>query len=54
MGILQSIINALAALFGARQDVRTHDRQQAYGRRWSRHRPRRINGYKRKRPRRAR
>ena len=54
MGILQAIIEAIAALFGVRQDINGHHKQQAYGRRWTKHRPRRINGYKRKRPRRAR
>ena len=54
MGILQTIIEAIATLFGARQDISDHHKQQAYGRRWTKHRPRRISGYRRKRPRRAR
>lgn len=38
----------------SRQSVRTHTRNQAYGRGWSRHRPRRIERYARKRQRRGR
>ena len=54
MGILQIIIDALAALLGPREGVRGHDRHVAHGPRWSRREPRRIDPYKRKRPRRAR
>ena len=54
MGILQPIIDTFAALFGFRQGVSEHIRRQAFGPRWSRHRPRRIHGYRRRRPRQSR
>ena len=54
MGILQAIIEAIATLFGARQDISGHHKQQAIGPRWTKHRPRRIDRYRRRRPRRAR
>ncbi len=45
----------IGALFGCppRQPVRPHTRNQAFGPRWSQHRPRRINKYTRARRRRG-
>jgi hypothetical protein len=54
MELLQALIDALAGLFGWRQDIPGHRKQQAYGPRWSQHRPRHIHTYRRKRPRRTR
>ena len=54
MEILQCLLSALTGWSRPRQSVRTHTRNQAYGRRWSRHRPRRIREYRRKRHRRGR
>jgi hypothetical protein len=51
MNVLTALIEMLAALFGFRQPVRGHNKRQAYGPRWSKHRPRKINGYKRRRAR---
>jgi hypothetical protein len=48
------LMDALAGLFGRHQGVRGHHKNQAYGPRWSEHRPRRINQYHRRRPRSAR
>ena len=49
MNVLTALFEALAALFGSRKTVRPHTKRQAYGPGWSKHRPRKINGYKRKR-----
>jgi hypothetical protein len=46
MDFLRSLF---AGLLG-RQPVRNHTKQQACGRRWSRHRPRRIQRYTRRDP----
>ena len=48
-------IELIAALFGRRprQAVQPHTRNQAFGPRWSRHRPRRIDKYTRTRRRRS-
>ena len=54
MGILQCLLGALTGWIRPRQSVRDHTGFQAYGRRWSRHRPRRIEKYRRSRPRRSR
>jgi hypothetical protein len=49
MGILQSLMDALAGWLSPRRSVRSHTKNQAYGPRWSQHRPRRIDGYARRR-----
>ena len=51
MSILQRLRAGLFGWLRPPQRVRDHDRQQAYGPRWSRHRPRRIERYSRRRPR---
>ena len=48
MGFLQRLLRTLTALSRPRQPVRSHTRNQAHGRRWSRHRRRRIEQYVRK------
>lgn len=54
MQILQCLLAALTGWSRPRQSVSTHTKNQAHGPRWSRHRPRRINKYRRKRHRRGR
>ena len=54
MEILQCLLGVLTGWWRPRQSVRSHGKYQAYGRRWSRHRPRRIERYRRSRPRRSR
>jgi hypothetical protein len=53
MHIIRAFIAALADMFAAFTNVATHHRNQAYGPRWSRHRQRRIDSYRRRRPRRG-
>ena len=53
MGILQGLLGALIGWSRPRQSVRTHTKNQAHGPRWSQHRPRRIEEYRRKRHRRT-
>ncbi len=52
------LINWLASLFccprSEQQPVSNHTKHQAYGPRWSHHRPRHIGGYSRRSPRRRR
>lgn len=50
MHILRWLFASLAGW--TRQSVRRHIRWPTYGRRWNRHRPRRIDRYKRRRNRR--
>lgn len=54
MEILQRLFDALIGWSRPRESVRTHTRNQAYGRGWSRHRRRRIKEYRRKQRRRTR
>ncbi len=54
MEILQCLLAALTCWSRPRQSVRTHTKKQAHGPRWSRHRPRRIKEYRRKRHQRGR
>ena len=54
MGMLQSLLGALTGWWRPRQSVGSHRKYQAFGRRWSKHRPRRIERYRRSRPRRSR
>ncbi len=55
MEVLQRLLAALTGWSRPRQSVRTHTKKQAHGPRWSQHRPRRIDEYRRKRhPRRRR
>ncbi len=49
MSVLRAVIEALVTIFGFRGSVSTHTKHQAYGRRWSKHRPRRIGNYTRRR-----
>ncbi len=51
MEILQCLLGALARWRRPRQAVRSHTKYQAYGRDWSRQRPRRIARYTRRRAR---
>ncbi|UCG16431.1 MAG: hypothetical protein JSV19_00010 [Phycisphaerales bacterium] len=53
MNVLTALFEVFPALFGLRQPVRGHKKSQVYGPAWSKHRPRKINGYKRKRVRRS-
>lgn len=53
MGIVQSLVELLTGWLRPRQNVRDHWKHQAYGCRWSRHRPRHIDSYGRSRPRRT-
>ncbi len=53
MGLLHELIEAFTKLWPSRQSIPGHTKQQAYGRRWSRHRPRRIGTYSRRRPQRG-
>ena len=54
MNILTWLRGALANWPRPRQSVRTHVRNQAFGRGWQRHRRRRIGSYRRRRFRRGR
>ncbi len=54
MYLLQTLFEALANAWRPRQNISSHAKQQAYGRRWSRHRLRRVDRYTRRRPRRTR
>ena len=48
MSLLTALLEALAALFGARQTVRPHTKRQAYAPGWSKHRPRWIQRLQKK------
>lgn len=50
VGLLRFLFALLSGDCGGRQHVSDHQRSQAYGPRWSHHRPRHINGYSRRSP----
>ena len=51
MDVLRLLFSLLSGGHGGRQHVSDHNRRQAYGPRWTRHRRRHIASYRRRRPR---
>ncbi len=54
MGLLQILIGFFTGLWPSQRRIPSHTKHQAYGPRWSKHRRRQIDGYKRRRRQRGR
>jgi hypothetical protein len=52
MSVIQAVLASFVGLMTPRASVTSHYKHQAYGPRWSQRRRRRIDSYRRRRPRR--